>query len=96
MALDDFNFVIEHQKEPSTELFYKKGMCYFNLYDFDNAIIEFDKSIQGTNVKGEYYYYLALSKIKSEKKYADICQNLDSARLKGVTNFDEINGDYCP
>ncbi|MDX2301769.1 MAG: DnaJ domain-containing protein [Microscillaceae bacterium] len=96
MALGDYEFVIQKMKTPPAEIHYKIGKCYFHLYDFDKAIIEFEKAINLPEPKGEYYYYLGLSKIKSEKKYADICDNLKAAQQFGYLDFDDESLPDCP
>ncbi|MFN0201907.1 MAG: tetratricopeptide repeat protein, partial [Bacteroidia bacterium] len=78
--------------KPSSEIIFRKGFCYYKLYQFDEAFSFFDKAISLNANQGNYYYYRAVCKMKLEQKKESICADFQKAKNLGFQeNIDALN-----
>jgi curved DNA-binding protein CbpA len=91
-AIEDYDVVLSNVAKPSSEIIFRKGFCYYKLYQFDEAFSFFDKAISLNANQGNYYYYRAVCKMKLEQKKESICADFQKAKNLGFQeNIDALN-----
>ncbi|MEO1655260.1 MAG: DnaJ domain-containing protein [Bacteroidota bacterium] len=96
MAILDYNFIIKHVKDPKADIFFKKGLCYFKMYDFDESIIHLNSALSRDKTQGEYYYYLGLAQLKTGKTPGKPCDLFQKAFKLGINEAREYIRKECP
>lgn len=92
-ALDAFNSSLTSDTPP--EIYNYIGMCYYNLHDFNKAIININKAIAMPNNRVIYYYNLAqvyntLKDTLSYNKYMGLVKNYQPNKFQDYIDLSGI------
>lgn len=92
-ALDAFNSTVG--KETSAEIYNYIGMCYYNLHDFNKAILNVNKAISMPDTRVIYYYNLAqiyktLKDEMSYKRYMNLVKDFQPLKWQDYIDLSEI------
>ncbi|NJO02391.1 MAG: DnaJ domain-containing protein [Bacteroidia bacterium] len=95
-AMEDYDFIIQNIEHPDAELFYKRGLCSYYLYDFETAVEAFQQAIRLNAENGYYYHYLGLSLGRLDASDPLACKNLKKAESLGVEAEELFPDISCP
>ncbi len=103
LAISDYNIIEKMVAVPPIETYWYKGMCYYDLEFYQQAINDYSKAIRIKPSWGKIYYYRAkayakigminmavndLKKlVKYDKKYKDKARVLHAKFMSGDKNF---------
>ena len=76
------------------EIYYSRGLSYFNNENFQLAISDFKKSLETEYKKGEVYYWIGKSYI-GIKDINSACENFIASSKLGVKDSKELLEKYC-
>ena len=81
--------------EKEKDVYYFKGLCYYNKEKYKEAIECFETAIQrNDNISGSYYYkILSLLNSQQQKEALIDLGNAISLRLENLDRFYELKGD---
>jgi tetratricopeptide (TPR) repeat protein len=79
-AIQDYDLAIRYTLPSKADLFYKRAICYYHLFDFDQAIVDLNQAILLNPHQEIYYFYRGISKIRAEEKFDDFCQDLEKVK----------------
>ncbi|OHX65980.1 tetratricopeptide repeat protein [Flammeovirga pacifica] len=93
-AISDFNQSNQLSEGPKEELHYYLGLAKFNLKDYNNAIVDFNRAVKEdtAHLNRKFYNYLALSYYNSNQKdsamvYFEVCANQEDAIAMDYYNY---------
>ncbi|MEW5675462.1 tetratricopeptide repeat protein [Flavobacterium enshiense] len=86
--IEKLNFQLISEKN-NAELFNQRGMFYFALNDYNNAIIDFDKAIELIPEQSKSYFYRGLAKNMTKKTFKiSGCQDIKKSKQLGFSECD--------
>lgn len=94
-ALQDSNRLLSDTKYATAEVYFLKGKSLFFLYNFEEAIKNFEQAIRIDNAQATYYGFLAIAQKKQHLDKKIICQNWKKAQgIRENFYFEEMQ-EFC-
>jgi tetratricopeptide (TPR) repeat protein len=96
-AIEDYNWAIEGKRGAlsQAELYYRRGWCYFKMYDFEVALEDFERAIKLDNANPRYRFFRAAMQAKTEAKSDRLCADLEGGLQIQIPEASEYLGMYC-
>jgi tetratricopeptide (TPR) repeat protein len=94
-AIEDYEWVMKHKKEDSAELLFRRGWCYFRMYDFEQALKDFEQALKLDADNPKYLFYKSAMNVKLRIKDEKMCDNFEMGLKLQVPEASEFLNMYC-
>ena len=93
-ALADFNAALRYAPNPPADLYYYRGLCYYSLRRYPDALADMEKTLRLNARQGSAYYFRGLSYWRLGQP-ARACRDFGTARQLGVTYSEDSLRQWC-